>query len=347
MTEKTELIDAAGDIEKNAKGKALLQDPLALAALQAEHHHEAHTFLLTLPLNVRRRVNALKNLQAKSVYIEAEFYKKVHELEIEYAQRHEALNDKRKQVVNGQYEPNDEECEFKSDLDELPAELKEKLTVANGPQAGKEETGIPDFWVTLFKNTDIIGEMIQEHDEPILKHLIDVNVTISREPMGFELHFHFSPNEFFTNSVLTKQYLMKCEPDPEDVLEFDGPEIISCKGTEIHWNQEKNVTVKKIKKKQKHKSKGATRFVTKEVKTDSFFNFFDPPKAENEEDVDDETKELLNVDFEIGQTIRDRIVPRAVLYYTGEAHDEDEEDYDDECDEEMSDEMEDEDEEDN
>lgn len=37
------------------------------------------------------------------------------------------------------------------------------------------------------------------------------------------------------------------------------------------------MTVKLIKKKQKHKQKGATRFVTKEVKNDSFFNFFDPP----------------------------------------------------------------------
>lgn len=41
---------------------------------------------------------------------------------------------------------------------------------------------------------------------------------------------------------------------------------------------------------------------------------------------DDETKELLNFDFEVGQTIRDRIIPRAVLYYTGEAHDDDDED---------------------
>lgn len=44
---------------------------------------------------------------------------------------------------------------------------------------------------------------------------------------------------------------------------------------------------------------------------------------------------LLTVDFEIGHYIRERIVPRAVLFFTGEAldeesdYDEDEEDEDD------------------
>lgn len=80
------------------------------------------------------------------------------------------------------------------------------------------------------------------------------------------------------------------------------------------------------------------------MKTDSFFNFFDPPKDDDEE-MDDENKDLLNADFEIGQILRDRIIPRAVLYYTGEAHDEDDEfDEDEEIDEECgSDDMEDDD----
>lgn len=345
--EKSNLIEkdasACGDSDKAGK-KTLLQDPLALAALQAERNTvDVSPHLLKLAPNVRRRVNALKNLQAKAVHIEAEFYRQVHDLEIEYAKRHKELNDKRNLIVNGEYEPTEEECAFKSFLEELPADLQEKLNVANGPDNVTDEKGIPEFWLMLFKNTDIIGEMIQEHDEPILKHLTNVEVAIMKEPMSFTLTFYFSPNDYFTNSVLTKEYIMKCEPDEEDIFDFDGPEIVSCKGCKIDWKPEKNVTVKKIKKKQKHKSKAATRFVTKEVKTDSFFNFFDPPH--DTEDLDDESKELLNADFEIGQIIRDRIVPRAVLYYTGEAHDDDDDEYDEDDDEEddyASDEMDDE-----
>lgn len=48
-------------------------------------------------------------------------------------------------------------------------------------------------------------------------------------------------------------------------------------GCEINWKKGKNVTVKTIKKKQKHKSRGSVRTVTKSVQADSFFNFFSPP----------------------------------------------------------------------
>jgi nucleosome assembly protein 1-like 1 len=59
--------------------------------------------------------------------------------------------------------------------------------------------------------------------------------------------------------------------------------------------------------------------VTKTVKNDSFFNFFDPPAIPDdpEAEVDAETQDLMTADFELGHYIRERIVPRAVLYFTG------------------------------
>ena len=50
----------------------------------------------------------------------------------------------------------------------------------------------------------------------------------------------------------------------------------SCK---INWVQGKNVTMKTVKKRQKHKQTGTMRTVTKESPADSFFNFFDPPQG--------------------------------------------------------------------
>ena len=47
-----------------------------------------------------------------------------------------------------------------------------------------------------------------------------------------------------------------------------------------------------------------------------------------EEEMDEETQALLTADFEIGHYIRERIVPRAVLFFTGEALDD--EDYEEE-----------------
>jgi hypothetical protein len=47
----------------------------------------------------------------------------------------------------------------------------------------------------------------------------------------------------------------------------------------IDWKKGKNVTVRVVKKVQKHKNRGTKRTVTQTVKNDSFFNFFDPPKG--------------------------------------------------------------------
>lgn len=47
---------------------------------------------------------------------------------------------------------------------------------------------------------------------------------------SFTLEFHFEPNGYFNNAVLTKVYKMKAEPDALDPFSFEGPEIIDCEG---------------------------------------------------------------------------------------------------------------------
>jgi len=162
---------------------------------------------------------------------------------------------------------------------------------------------------------------------------------------GFTVEFEFTSNEYFTNTILTKSYELRTGPDEHEPLSYEGPEIVKSKGCDIHWNKGKNVTIKMVKKRQKHKNRGTIRVVTKEVQTDSFFNFFTPPTGIVErdfflskenvllvlvpEEVDGELEDsdevrMLAADFEIGHMLRDSIVPKAVLYYTGEVGDEDE-----------------------
>ena len=47
---------------------------------------------------------------------------------------------------------------------------------------------------------------------------------------GFSLEFIFEANEYFSNTLLTKEYEMRTEPDVEDPFSYEGPEIIKCKG---------------------------------------------------------------------------------------------------------------------
>jgi len=49
----------------------------------------------------------------------------------------------------------------------------------------------------------------------------------------------------------------------------------------IDWNKGKNVTVKTVKKKQKHKGRGQTRTIVKTVQQESFFNTFSLPEGKS------------------------------------------------------------------
>ncbi|KAK1906726.1 Nucleosome assembly protein 1-like 1 [Dissostichus eleginoides] len=303
--------------DENSKARQLtvqmMQNPQILAALQERLdglNGSPSGYMESLPKVVKRRVNALKNLQVKCAHIEAKFYEEVHELERKYAALYQPLFDKRSDIVKAAYEPTDEECEWKADEEE-------ELTVR-----------IPEFWSTVFKNVDLLSDMLQEHDEPILKHLQDIKVKFSdlEQPMSFTLEFLFEPNDFFTNTLLTKTYKMRSEPDETDPFSFDGPEIMCCTGCTIDWTKGKNVTFKTIKKKQKHKGRGTVRTVTKTVPNDSFFNFFTPPEVPETGELDEDSEAVLAADFEIGHFIRERIVPRAVLYFTGEAIEDDDDD---------------------
>lgn len=53
-----------------------------------------------------------------------------------------------------------------------------------------------------------------------------------------------------------------------------------------------NLTVKTIRKKQKHKERGAVRTIVKQVPTDSFFNFFNPPEVPADEEIDDDSQQV-------------------------------------------------------
>ncbi|XP_069079117.1 nucleosome assembly protein 1-like 4 isoform X2 [Pleurodeles waltl] len=314
------------DTNTSEKKEKLAEKVSQNSQVRLEHVSQTpSSYIETLPKAVKRRINALKQLQVKCAHIEAKFYEEVHELERKYATLYQPLLEKRREVVNGDVEPTDEECEWHSeteDEEKLAESLKTKASITEETKDETHHKGVPDFWLTIFRNVDILCALVQEYDEPILKHLQDIKVKFSDpgQPMSFSLEFHFESNEYFTNPVLTKTYKMKSEPDALDPFSFEGPEIVDCEGCTIEWKKGKNVTVKTIKKKQKHKGRGTVRTITKQVPNDSFFNFFSPIKAcEEGEALDEDSEFTLATDFEIGHFFRERIVPRAVLYFTGEA----------------------------
>lgn len=305
---------------------SIFKEAGVVAALQSKLGSmvgQSSGYVSTLPFPVQRRIKALKKLQLEKIRLETKFFEESRALERKYMELYAPLYKKRALITNGEYEPQDLETELPGlDQRDENKETMEKVSEQNNEKNVANTKGVPGFWLTIFQNTPQIAEMIQELDEPALKTLTDVTVTLNEEPsMGFTLQFHFAKNDFFTNCSLTKQYEMNCDLDKEDPLSFEGPSIVKCTGCNIDWLPGMNQTVREVIKRQKHKKSGTVRVVKTEVKTESFFNFFSPPLLPEDPDsfVPVSTQDILTADFEIGNYIREMIIPRAVLYFTGEA----------------------------
>uniref|UniRef100_A0A1I8H607 Nucleosome assembly protein 1-like 1 n=1 Tax=Macrostomum lignano TaxID=282301 RepID=A0A1I8H607_9PLAT len=330
----------SGHIEDNSTAQdgenivdALLNDPSVLAQYQKELPFDSKLQAMAnykqLPEPVKRRVRALKKLQFRSLEIESEFYRELHDLEMRYADRFAEQLNRRQQIVLGSVEPTDEEADWPETTEsevELANLLREKSEQQLQQPAGP---GVPGFWLTALKNVDLLSQMIRDQDEPILRHLTDIKViTFSGEQSGFVLEFHFSPNEYFSNSMLTKHYYLRMVPDPEHPWDYEGPEIVRCSGCEILWKAGKNAKMPRLKWCAKCRSTGAagrselSRRLSRLIRSST---------SSIRQRRDEEIEDLLQSDFEIGHFLRERVIPRAVLYFTGEGlEDEDYESEDDE-----------------
>jgi len=156
----------------------------------------------------------------------------------------------------------------------------------------------------------------------VLENLTDITVRLHEDGSGFTLIFNFQENPYFSNQVLTKDYTWRSDPDPANPLTYEGPQIVNCKGCTVDWKEGMDVTKKKMKVKtiagKKGKADSPVKVITKEAKVESFFNFFNPPTAKDGEEVEPEMNDLLHIDYEVGSAIKEKIIPRAVLYFTGE-----------------------------
>ena len=138
--------------------------------------------------------------------------------------------------------------------------------------------GIPDFWTKCIKNNKMLGQLVKERDVEVLEKVTDLNIdeSLVEGKKVRKVTLTFAENDYFTNEELSVSVKYKDDNDDE----------VACTiGTEIHWKDGKDVTKKKIKKKQKHKKTNEVRNIVKTVKCDSVFNVF--TSAEKPEDLDE------------------------------------------------------------
>ncbi|KAF5405876.1 Nucleosome assembly protein, partial [Paragonimus heterotremus] len=272
----------------------------------------ARAFYRNLSPVVKGRIRALKRIQYESLKLEVEFYKELAKLELQFTEKQQKLFEQRQAIVTGEYEPTlgetdwefseDDEMSLNTNLGRSGNEGDAPVNVS--PQSVDKSTtrGIPGFWLMVLKHAPLICDTIRPTDIPALKYLKDIrSIPIeSNERPGFQLEFEFEPNEYFTNTVLTKRYFMNFDLKEDNPLSYDGPEVVATEGK---FNNEKQV-------------------VTKSTNIESFFHFFNPPEQTSAPKGSNPTLERrLLEDFDLGQYLKERVIPRAVAYFTGETLD--------------------------
>ncbi|SPO26210.1 related to nucleosome assembly protein I [Ustilago trichophora] len=282
-------VGTIGEEDENAVDVAsALQGNPALAAMVQDKLSSlvgrSSGYVESLPNHIRRRVEGLKGVQVEHHKIEADFQKEILELEKKYAQRYKPLYERRAAIIQGKQEPTSDEVKAGEAVD-----------------ADEDDDEQPE---SLADNHIALSELITERDEEALRALVDVRMSYLVDQAGFKLEFEFdaAKNDYFTNQVLTKTYYYQDEVGFSGDLVYDHAE-----GCKIDWKEDKDLTHKIETKKQRNKNTNQTRT---------------PPKNGEIEDDDadlDELDERLELDYQIGEDLKDRIIPHAVDFFTGKA----------------------------
>jgi nucleosome assembly protein 1-like 1 len=157
-------------------------------------------------------------------------------------------------------------------------------------------------------------QYMREKDQDTLQYLTNVNASESSDPPMTTVELTFKENDYFTNEKLLLKVQFK--DDSKD-------EVAETFGTIIDWKDGKDITNKKIKKKQKNKKTGETRQIVKTVPAESFYNCFESRKApeggkDEADDEDEETEKLMDAideSMQVAMDFNDLYMWEALEYY--------------------------------
>ena len=263
--------------------------------------------LAHLPAYVINRVEKLEELDSSRATIMEEYLAERSALEKKFEERLKPLYAERAAIVRG------------SQDGAIAKVTKSSKLKGTDPDANKKDdvVGIPQFWACAMTQMETIGELIAEEDVDCLEHLQDITCVNREDGKGFTLRFLFSPNDYFTNSVIEKTY------EVPNLLLSDEPLLKNVTGTSIDWKPGRSLTYRTIKKKQRGKGKhaGQLRTVSKREEKESFFHWFTPPEMPPmdtmDEDEAEKLEELFDSDYEVAQAFRNDLIPQAVVWFSG------------------------------
>jgi len=158
-------------------------------------------------------------------------------------------------------------------------------------------------------------QAVRKKDEPVMDYITNVTASRTEDPPTVSIAVDFKENDYFTNKQLTLTVR---------TVENSENQVAETTGCLIEWKEGKDLSKKKIKKKQKHKKTNETRTIIKTVPAETFFNVFESKKApEGEDDDDGENEERENLldnleeALHVAEDFHDLYTRDALEYYLG------------------------------
>ena len=139
--------------------------------------------------------------------------KEIRKLELEFENKYKEIYDLRQCFINGEQPlPVDLIAEFAERATQMKDEEYDKLEVmpCDVKSIQNSKDGVSDFWIRSMLNHPI-GSLVMEKDRPILGYLQNIQLDLHDENKGegYDLIFTFTPNSYFADTVLKKQFFCK------------------------------------------------------------------------------------------------------------------------------------------
>ncbi|KAK1309325.1 hypothetical protein QJS10_CPA09g01479 [Acorus calamus] len=160
---------------------------------------------------------------------------------------------------------------------------------------------IPDFWLTAFLSHPALGDLLNEEDQKIFKYLDSLEVEDFKDvKSGYSITFNFSPNPYFEDTKLTKEFT------------FFDEGTSSITGTHIKWKEGMDIANGVANDKKGNKRPHAE---------ESFFSWFSETQQKGLSEV---------INDEVADIIKEDLWPNPLKYFNNEADEENFEEDDDE-----------------
>lgn len=83
------------------------------------------------------------------------------------------------------------------DYDFVEADFQGVDGILTGQELANKDTNIkkesiPEYWLKVFLNSDVLGEQVREIDEPILKHLYKIQAEKAQDMSKLSVYFYFT-----------------------------------------------------------------------------------------------------------------------------------------------------------